>query len=378
VLATVVVVAARPGSAAAAGLADGAKVSTGGTSTVTVQLPPVIDTGLPAGLPLPITNAERRWRGILLATVAADRSGRILNLAVDGGDPQVDYDGPLRATPGDSLRAAFPLLGTLAPSQVQAQADANLGVVQTQLGGALVAATTQLVPTGDLQTAIFTVQVNDLLAVQDAIGNLLIGLQTGLTAGAQATIAGSAVRVFDRSGRAVGAWTATEAGVGMIYTGKLRSSGTQLVADWPFTSLTGTPAPLGAAKPALPAIGLALGGRSLSAPGLWQTCTPGASCASHAPPTVKGCLPVSGSVLKLTLPAAASQVDVALQRVRSRKAMSALEHRLARPVDAAGMRWRVPLPAAVRARAGAVMVTVAFKDQPGVTYLAGVAKSCRS
>jgi hypothetical protein len=378
VLAMVVaLVAARP-ALALAGLADGAKVATGGTSTVTVTLPAAIDLGLPPGLPAAITSSERRWRGIVLASVAAERSTKVLDLAVAGGDPQVDFTGSLRTSPGVSLRAPFPLLGTVDATRLQAQADANLGVVRAQLGGAVVAAGAQLVPTGSLQAVIFTLEVGDLEAVRVNLGNLLIGLQTGLTGGTQSTASGSAIRVYDHAGHAAGAWSATEAGVGIVYTGK-PSGGTQLVADWPFTNLSGATAPaapLATARPAMPAIKLSLGGRSLSAAPLWQTCATGSACATHAPPKVKGCLPRAGSVLKVTLPAGATQVDVALQRVRARKAVAALEHRPARPADANGMRWRVTLPPAVRARAGAVMLSVAFSGQPAVTYLAGVAKSC--
>ena len=346
--------------------------------TLDVRVPPRTPTGLENIAPTVMQAVDRRWRAMLVATVAAEHDPSILDAAIT--TPGADWSGPLRSGSGESLRAPFPLLGSIAPSAIQAQLDAYIATLAQHLTPALEAnATGRMLASGDLSIVIVDVSVHDLRPLVDDLANLILGPATGFPSGLGAVTRGVAVRVHDDLGLAAGAWSAAQIGVGMTYVDARlgTSDGSLGRVTWPYRSLTGssgaTASASGSRVVASP-LRATMATTTRSVRSIWQDCPAVSACTVHKPPRVTGCLPRRGNTVRIELTAPAKGIDVELQRVRRGLALGSVGQAAATQVGGSSRRWRVALPRHVDA--GAVAFDVAYSTGSGYTYLIGLRRHC--
>lgn len=376
---------AAPDAAVAAGetLAPGMQISRiakGNAVSIAVDVPATADTGLRADVLNGFQAADRRWRGMVAAAVAADGDLAITDGTVTAGDQSDTWTGPMRSAAGESLRAPFPRLGSVDPDAIAKQLDANASVLKAGLpADQNPGFGYRVLPSAGLSTVVIDVHVRDLAKLTGHLADLVLGSSVGLPTGVNAITRAVAVRVTDDAGRAAAAWSVSQIGVGMTLVDPRlspNSAGGLGQIRWPYVVTTSAPTPLASANGAAsqPAIRLTMSGRTRVLRPTWQDCPAGSGCVTHKPPKVSGCLRRSPKV-QVGLPSDAQAVYASLQQVRGGVAT----HSIA-TVTAAKTRnarnWTATFrPAHVR-KAGAVSVSVTFANGPGYTYFVGARRRC--
>jgi hypothetical protein len=201
-----------------------AQQATAGAEGLHVVLPDTVIRP-PAGAGPPSTDstaaatfAGAGWRAALIAAAAAIGVPSLTDfVATDRTGAQAPgaafyLNGTVRTTPGQSMAVGMTKLGRVSGTAVRRQLDDNIRTLRAGLpAGSLLAATvTPLAVAGRTAFAV-ELRVTDLRRLTPHLGDLLIGLATGLAPGRESTVEGLAIHAVDAGGRNVGSWIATRA-----------------------------------------------------------------------------------------------------------------------------------------------------------------------
>jgi hypothetical protein len=201
-----------------------AQAAVAGAQALEVMLPAALITPPPgAGTPQNDSTtaalyAAAGWRGALIASIAALKVPRLTqftttNAAGEQAAGAPFYlDGSVRTAPGQNL-ARLPKLDKVAPAQELEQLDDNLAALTRGLprGSIVKTAVAQIVvdPTERGMAYAVNLRVRDLRTLRGHLGDILIGLATGLAPGPDSTVEGLAIDAEDAAGRSAGTWIAT-------------------------------------------------------------------------------------------------------------------------------------------------------------------------
>lgn len=204
-----------------------AEQAAAGAESLHVALPDSLIRPAPGSRPPQVDStaaavyAGAGWRGALIAAVAAVQIPRLTQFVMtDKAGAQAPgasffLNGSVRTTPGETLAGPMPMLGRVPRAATRKQLDDNLATLRRGLrpGSILGATVTEIPvdPAGHTIAYAVDLRVTDLRRLRSHLGDLLVGLATGLAPGPDSTVEGLAIHAEDRAGRSAGSWMATRA-----------------------------------------------------------------------------------------------------------------------------------------------------------------------
>jgi hypothetical protein len=198
---------------------------------------------------------ELGWRAAIAAAAAGLENSNILTYSVTVPGQSVSpvdqamLHGQIRLRAGAPENGELSDIGTVALSTMQAQARSNLVTLQAALpAGTILASSVTDLPVAaaaDDYAFEFDLRVTNLSALQPYVGDIVQGLDTGLTGGATAPSEGVAINIVDTTGKRAGWWGAGRAGSGFTTADPALSVIGSSSETTSFPDLTGGPSPTG-------------------------------------------------------------------------------------------------------------------------------------
>jgi hypothetical protein len=204
----------------------------------------------------PYAVADAAWRvRVLAADLAAEVPGVTgYQLTSPGVSPDAISPavvGELTGTlPPPAATKGLQQLGAVSPDAARAQLESNIAVLRKATSSAISSVTIQSLslPDADEHTAFaIKVESGDVEKLRPFMGDIFVGLQTGLVGSEDAVIDGLAIVLSGGLKPVAGSWIATRALTGAILESPGFPMPGTLTTTLPFSASTGGPTPRGAA-----------------------------------------------------------------------------------------------------------------------------------
>lgn len=205
----------------------------------------------------PFGIADAAWRARLLAADLATGAPEVTGyqLRSPGVSPAAVSPavlGELTGTlPPPAATAGLRRLGTVSADAARAQLDSNIAVLRKRVPAiaGVAVRSLELPGAGDHVAFAVSVEAENVEKLRPYLGDVFLGLQTGLVGSEEAVIDGLAITLSEGSKPVIGSWMATRALTGAVLNSPEFRMPETIGTTLPFASTTGGPTPQAAATP---------------------------------------------------------------------------------------------------------------------------------